>query len=101
MSGAPGVSINPDDGLEPARTATPTALKGPAEHSARGEPIAPGQLAARTPPKELRSDLVVETLGPFDSCTEGLTRLPGPMVTLVALKSPQMQPQQDRTRNAR
>src|SRR6266496_3519965 len=94
---APGVFINPDGAAQLPWASTPTPLKGPAEHGALGEPIAPGQLTARTPPKELPPDLVVETLSPFNPRTEGLTRLPGPMVATLALKAPQMQPQQNGT----
>jgi hypothetical protein len=93
---APGVFINPHGTAQLSRTAAPTPLKGPAKHGAFREAIAPGQLAARTPAKELGSDLVIEAFGPFHSCTEGLARFPGSMVALLALKASQMQPQEDR-----
>ena len=93
---APGVCINPHGAAQLSRTAAPTPLKGPAKHGAFREAIAPGQLAARTPAKELGSDLVIEAFGPLHSCTEGLARFPGSMVALVALKASQMQPQEDR-----
>src|SRR5947208_8177293 len=72
VSLAPGVFINPDGAAQLAGTSAPTSLKGPAKHRAFGETIAPGQFAARTTPKELRADLVVEALGPLHSCAEGL-----------------------------
>jgi len=89
------IVINPNGAAQLPWAPTPTALKGPTEHGALRETIALGQFATRTPAQELGSNLLVEPLGPFHSGTEGLACLPGPMVALLTLKAPQMQPQQD------
>ena len=94
MSLAPSLFIDPNGTAQLSGTAAPTALKGPTEYRALGETIALGQLAARTPPKELRSDSLVESFGPFHACPEGLIGFPGPMMATAArtLKASQMQP---------
>src|SRR5712691_9941616 len=94
---APGVCINTDRSAQLAGPSATTPLKGPTKHGAFGETRATGQFTARTPPKEFRSHLLGEALGPLHPLAKALTLLPGPMVATSALKTPQMQPQPDGT----
>src|SRR5918992_3479088 len=71
MSLAPGVFINANSTAQLAGTSAPTALTGPAKHGAFGDPIASGQLAARTTAKKLGADLLIEAISPLNACAEG------------------------------
>jgi hypothetical protein len=90
---APGILINANGSTQLARTATPTPFKGPAKHGALREPITTGEFFARTPCQGFLSHLAVEPFGPLHMLAEGLTLFPGTVVTLGALKTPQMKPQ--------
>ena len=84
-------------GLGPAFLAVATALvKHPAQHGARREAIATCQFFARATVKAFLAHWVVETLSPFDTGAKGLTFLPGPVVAIPTVKTPQVQLQRDR-----
>jgi hypothetical protein len=96
MALAPGLLINAKGSAKLARTATLTPLKGPAKHGAFRETIAPGSCATRAAMQVFLPYLRVKSVGPFHPLAEGLAGLPGAMAAIRALKSPQMQPQQNR-----
>jgi hypothetical protein len=89
--------INADGSAELAGASTTTPCEGPAKDRACRETIAPGQFSAWATSSVFLSYLVGDALGPLRRLAEGLTLLPGPMRARRALKTPQMQPQDDGT----
>jgi hypothetical protein len=96
MALTPGVFINTSGSTQLPWPPATAFCKRPAKHGARREAIATRQFWARATVQEFLTHLIVKPFGPFNPVAKRLTFLPGPIVTIRALKASDVQPQGDR-----